>query len=185
MNQNGICRKEDSAVFAMTACMCYYNFVNCRKGGADRIAIVNAQIFKWATALTGIAALGMTGAVAQQRAQPIDSDRPGALQPPEDWSCDLYVEEYREHLGDGKAQQDWRYVGKRYRSVESGEVYDWTMWLEWEAEAGCPVAAYLDPAAASSSGLGGTTALVIVGGLLTTAAIAAGGSGSEEVKSPG
>ena len=150
------------------------------------VAPMTHRIFRSAVGVAVALSLGMTAAVAQQRAQPIASDTAGALLPPEDWTCDLYVQEYRDYLEQGGDPENWRYAGKRYRSADDGEIYDWAMWLEWEEEAGCPALAPPESAAIDGgAGIDGTTALAIIGALMTTAALAAGGGGSETAKSPG
>lgn len=141
--------------------------------------------------------LAVNGALAQPRQDnpaPVFSREKGDLLPPEEWDCGIYVEEYREFLKAGNAPEAWRYHDKRYKSENTGEVYDWDLWLQWESSARCGGGAYLDQSSGPGghqSGPGGgsfdgMTAVGIVAGLLTVGAIAAGGGGGDgNSKSPG
>ena len=119
----------------------------------------------------------------------------GALLPPDDWTCDEYVAEYRAFLEAGNKPSQWRFAGKRYRDESDGGVYDWQMWLDWYDRQNCggPAKAAETQSSAGNSGggggFGGMTAVGIVAGLLGVGAIAAGGGGGGDSdppsKSPG
>lgn len=131
-------------------------------------------------ALAGAGVVTAQAGLAQSELEPVASDREGALLPPDRWDCSVYVQEYRAFLEDGNAPEDWRFVGRRYRDIVDGTIYDWDDWLAWEAQNGCAAAA------GDGNGFGGMTAVGIVGGLLVTGAIAAGGGGDgAPAKSPG
>ena len=72
--------------------------------------------------------------------QAIASDQEGALDEPETWNCTRIQPEYSRWLDDGNSPESWRYVGKTYREVDSGELYTWQDWLNWAEDAGCGVA---------------------------------------------
>ena len=141
--------------------------------------------------------LAVNGALAQRRDDdptPAFSREDGDLLPPEEWNCGIYVDEYREFLKAGNAPEAWRFYGKRYKSENTGEVYGWAQWLQWENSARCGSGAYLDQSSGpggQQSGPGGgsfdgMTAVGIVAGLLTVGAIANGGGGDKgNSKSPG
>ena len=131
-----------------------------------------------------VGASSMGSALAQGDTDPVPSDAAGALQPPQSWECDLYVQDYREFLKAGNARADWHFAGKRYRSVQTGETYTWDDWLAWDDRTQCGVVALPVRTGAVGGGVDGVTATGIVGGLLGTAAIAAGGD-EEPAKSPG
>ena len=131
-------------------------------------------------ALAGAGVVTAQAGLAQSELEPVASDREGALLPPDRWDCSVYVQEYRAFLEDGNAPEDWRFVGRRYRDIVDGTIYDWDDWLAWEAQNGCAATA------GDGNGFGGMTAVGIVGGLLVTGAIAAGGGGDgAPAKSPG
>ena len=126
----------------------------------------------------------------------IASSAVGAMVPPEQWDCDHYVSEYKQFIEEGNAPEDWRFVGKQYRAVDTGEFYDWPMWLEWEKDADCAGMAAMPGTggagggsasmnAATGGGLSGTTVGLVAGVLgLGGAAAAAGGGGGDEGTSP-
>lgn len=142
--------------------------------------------------------LAVTGTLAYGQGvqdRVILSSEEGALLPPEHWDCSLYVKEYRDFIELGNDPENWRFAGKRYRSVGDGETYDWRSWLEWYEEADCgkPETPELasdaaDSATKASGGTGGgnSSALAIVGGLGLAGALAAmaggGGGGESEPK---
>lgn len=133
--------------------------------------------------LTAASSLAVNGSVAfaedaADSGALILSSTAGAMLPPNQWNCDRYVAEYRDFLDAGNSPSSWRFYGKRYRTTDTGEVYDWPMWLKWQASAKC---AQLSPTQSAASegggGFGGMTAVGVVAGLLGTGAIAAGGGG--------
>ena len=149
----------------------------------------------------------LAGGVLAQVNDPVEreilSSEDGALLPPEEWACNLYVDEYEAFLKAGNQPDSWRFVGKRYRSSGDNRAYDWQQWLAWYEEADCAarpigeVANSTGPAGGggggasggSSGGLfgGDMTAVGIVGGMVVTGLIAAGagGGGDSDNKSPG
>ena len=151
--------------------------------------------------LAAAGSLAVNGTIAHAEgaadASLIPSTATGAMLPPVKWNCELYVDEYRDFLNAGHKAADWRFVGKRYRTVDNGSVYDWNMWLEWESRNDCsrPIATRdirdaSKAAGAGGGGFGGMTAIGVVGGLLGVGAVAAGGGGGgggsgSPSKSPG
>lgn len=135
------------------------------------------------TGVAGIATLltGGAAAFAQNEAdQAIASDQPGALDAPETWNCRKIRPEYSDWLEDGNAPESWRYVGKTYRDVDTGDTYTWQDWLDWSDRANC--AALAD----AGTSAGASQSRLLIGAAITafgTGLIAAsGGSGP---KSPG
>lgn len=119
-------------------------------------------------------------ALAQTETGPIPSDTPGALDIPETWDCRRIEPEYRDWLEAGNTPESWKYVGKTYRDLVSGELYNWQDWLDWAGNAGClPGAAQTTPAGVPTTGLIITGAVTALG---VGAVAASGGSGP---KSPG
>ena len=129
----------------------------------------------------------------------IASGAAGAMAPPDEWTCTLYVAEYRQFLDAGNDPQSWRFAGKRYRSDADGQVYDWPMWLSWQENAACSGTSAAEtntsPGGTSdvTTGAGGggfdsMTAVGVVVGLLGLGGLAAaggGGAGTPPSKSPG
>lgn len=109
----------------------------------------------------------------------IGSDETGALDAPERWNCTRIRPEYSRWLDDGNTPESWRYVGKTYRDVDTGELYTWQDWLEWAETAGC-APGYVEGAAGSGPSGGLIAGAITAFG--TGLIIAAGGSGP---KSPG
>lgn len=68
----------------------------------------------------------------------IPSDAEGAMAPPSQWNCDLYVQEFRDWLDAGNRFADWQYAGKSYRDVDTDEKYTAAQWRLWLAKADCP-----------------------------------------------
>lgn len=115
-----------------------------------------------AALFAGVAGSG----VAQPGAEPIPSDTPGALDIPETWDCRRIEPEYRDWLEAGNTPESWKYVGKTYRDLVSGELYNWQDWLNWANSAGClPGAAQTTPPAPAT-------------GMIMTGAVAALGVGA-------
>ena len=79
----------------------------------------------------------VTTSGSQAPANAIPSDAEGALPVPQDWNCDRIRPEYREWLRTGHDKNDWRFAGKTYRAVDTGEVYDWNDWLRWARTEKC------------------------------------------------
>lgn len=69
--------------------------------------------------------------------QAIRSDTEGALDPPDQWSCDRIFPEYKAFLDAGNAPEDWPHLDKFYRNVRDGEIYTWRRWLRWANENKC------------------------------------------------
>ena len=139
-------------------------------------------------------------AVSGTNASWIASGAAGAMLPPPEWNCERYVAEYRQFLADGNDADQWRFVGKRYRSDNDGQFYDWAMWLAWEKDAGCSGSVATGPSSGEASagagsgsgggGFGGMTAVgTVIGVLGLGGAVAAGGGGGGDdappSKSPG
>lgn len=74
--------------------------------------------------------------------KPILSTEEGAMAPPSEWNCDLYVQEYRDWLDQGNRFGDWRFAGKAYRDAGNGERYTAAQWRLWLQEADCPGIAF-------------------------------------------
>ena len=95
------------------------------------------------------------------------------MAPPRDWTCELYVSEYRAWLDEGNAREDWRFSGKVYRDVETDEIYTVDTWRQWRAENDCPALAFADnevlPAAVAP-------ASTLMGSIISAAAAAATGA---------
>ena len=126
--------------------------------------------------------LGAGGAAAWAQGtgdQAISSSETGALDVPERWNCTRIRPEYDRWLDDGNSPASWRYVGKTYRDVDTGELYTWQDWLEWAEDAGCPVG-LTEGAVAGGSSTGLIAGAVTAFG--TGLIVAANGSGP---KSPG
>lgn len=134
------------------------------------------------TLMAAAASLAANAALAQADSAPIASNEAGALEAPEDWTCDRYDDEWREWLDDGNSPDAWRFSGKTYRAVSDGDVYTWGDWLDWAEDKGCVAGAYLTPQGQGGV-FGGSTAIGLVIGFFATALIAA--SGGENAKSPG
>ena len=131
-----------------------------------------------ALASVALVAGAMSAAAQDSGDSVIPSDRAGALDEPERWDCRRIRPEYEAWLDEGNAASDWRYVGKTYRDVGTGELYSWQDWLAWYEDAGC-AAALADAGGVDQSRLLIGGAVVAFG---TGLIIASGGSGP---KSPG
>ncbi|MXO50979.1 hypothetical protein GRI42_06645 [Erythrobacter gaetbuli] len=101
----------------------------------------NAKIMAFAAATVVIGGISF----AQERPSAgsvspasIPSDAEGAMAPPSQWNCDLYVQEYRDWLDAGNRFADWQYAGKSYRDVDTGEKYTAAQWRLWLSKADCP-----------------------------------------------
>lgn len=116
---------------------------------------------------------------------PILSTAEGALSPPETWTCDAYVDEYRAWIDDGNAPADWRFAGKRYMDVATNSIYTWDDWIDQRYEQCLKQADYVDPESGrvvpSSTGLIGG----IVGAAGATGLASGAGGGSGGADSPG
>ena len=119
-------------------------------------------------------------ALAQAEAGPIPSDTPGALDIPETWDCTRIEPEYRDWLEAGNTPESWKFVGKTYRAVEDGDIYNWQDWLDWADDAGC-----LPGAAQTTPGGVPTTGLIITGAVTALGVGAVAASGGSGPKSPG
>lgn len=75
------------------------------------------------------------GSPAAQGVIPSNAD--GALPVPQQWNCDRIRPEYNTWLQSGNKKEDWRYAGKTYRAVDTGEVYNWGDWLRWAKAEKC------------------------------------------------
>ena len=130
--------------------------------------------------ITAISLAAGGAAVAQSVGdQAIPSDQDGALDEPETWNCTRIQPEYSRWLDDGNSPESWRYVGKTYREVDTGELYTWQDWLDWADDNGCPIGL------AEGSVSGGPSGGLIAGAITafgTGLIVAANGSGP---KSPG
>ena len=85
-------------------------------------------------------AAGGGGALVAQADAPmpaIDSSDPAALPRPEEWTCALIEPEYREWRRQGHPAGSFRFAGRTYRDVTTGELYDWEDWLAWHRRAAC------------------------------------------------
>lgn len=149
------------------------------RGRSSMRKILPIMFFAAAGSLVANTALAQVG---QGDEAVIASDTEGALPVPEEWDCLLILPEYENYLDSGNAPEDWRYVGKTYKNVESNQNYDWNDWLRWADDSGCQVGAlvndqFLALPAAVGSGLGAVV------GFLGAGLIAA--VGGEQAKSPG
>ena len=103
----------------------------------------------------------------------IPSDSEGALLPPGQWNCELYIAEYREWLNSGQAANEWRFYGKDYVEKASGLKYSWKDWLRWVGSSDCELGELVERESASQGSLD------LIGGIVTAvgaSAFAAGGS---------
>lgn len=150
------------------------------QNGAESIPQAFDNLADSAPAVAILVAAG-SEIMASVEASAIASDTEGAMLPPRRWSCDIYVDEYRDWLDEGNAREDWRFEGKTYRDVETAELYNTDTWRAWLADSECPgMPAAEDEVAAAGMG----SLLPILGG--TTAAAAAGAAmGGGGADSPG
>lgn len=93
-----------------------------------------------------------SASLAQPGAGAIPSDAAGALDVPETWDCRRIEPDYRDWLDAGNSPDAWKFAGKTYRDVATGELYNWQDWLGWANSAGClPGAAQTTPPAPATS----------------------------------
>ncbi|QYJ06883.1 hypothetical protein [Qipengyuania flava] len=117
---------------------------------------------------------------AQTGPAPIPSDTPDALEIPELWDCSRIEPEYRDWLDAGNTPDSWKYVGKIYRDVEDGDLYNWQDWLDWADDAGCL------PGGLTNTTPGVPAPGLIVAGVVTALGVGVvAGSGGSGNKSPG